>query len=311
MNNKLYIFLVMLVITFPTYVNAQTEKIAAVVNDDVISTSELNDRVRLIMESAGLPNNSEMRSKLSPQILNELIDEKIKAQDAAKNKIQASDAEVESGLKQIAAQNNIPLDKFIKMLQSRGINIDTLRNQVKSQILWSKLVTKKIRPNIEVSDADIDTALSRIKENIGKNEYLVAEIFLPFDKFNKESDAKQLAYRLVGQLNAGAVPFGKLARQFSGSAGADKGGDMGWVQQGQLSKELDKALVKMRNKSVSNPIRGINGYHILLLRDKRKVTKESLPSREQLRQRIGMERLERNARAYFYDLKSTSYIEIR
>jgi len=301
-----------LIISFAGFnANAQTERISAVINDDIVSESEVNDRIILVISSSGLANNAEMKRKFRSQILGELIDEKIKIQEMSRLKINVSDEEVEEGIALIASQNKIKKEDFIKMLEARNINIDTLRDQVRAQRAWIAIVNKKIRPNIEVSDADIDTYLSRIKNNIGNFEYLIAEIFLPFDKFSKEKDTNQLAYKLVSQLNAGSVPFSKLAAQFSGSAGANKGGDMGWVQHGQLSDYLEKPLIKMPKNSVSAPIRGVDGYHILLLRDKRRVSEENMPKEEDARNKIGMERLERNARAYFYDLKSSSFIDVR
>ena len=306
---SIFLFLIISFVSFDA--NAQIEKISAVVNDDIISESELNDRIVLVISSSGLTNNSEMRKKFRSQILGDLIDEKIKMQELAKMKLNISDEEVEEGVALIASQNKIKKEDFIAMLEKRNINIETLRSQVRSQRAWIAIVNRKIRQNIEVSDADIDTFLSRIKNNIGNYEYLIAEIFLPFDKFNQEKDTSQLAYKLVGQLNAGSVPFSKLASQFSGAAGANKGGDMGWIQHGQLSEYLEKALIKMPKNSVSKPIRGIDGYHILLLRDKRLVSEENMPKEEDVRNIIGMERLERNARAYFYDLKSSSFIDVR
>lgn len=301
-----------LVLSFvPSYAGAQSERIAAVVNDDIITESELANRVTLIISSSGLNDSSDMRKKMSSQILGELIDEKIRLHEAAQLKIIISEKDIDKGISVIASQNGMEAAKFIKMFELRKINIETLRDQVRAQQAWGALVNKKIRPTILVSDADVETYISRLKDNIGTYEYLVAEIFLSFDKFSKEKDTVHLANKLMGQLKAGTVPFSKIAAQFSGSAGANKGGDMGWVQKGQFSDEIENAISKMRKGDVSKPIRGTDGYHIILLRDKRIVTDKNIPSEADIDKMIGFERLERAARGYFFDLKSSSYIDIR
>src|SRR5690606_11301270 len=122
-----------------------------------------------------------------------------------------------------------------------------------------------------------DGYLSRLQNAKGKSEYRVAEIFLPVGENSPEADAQQLANRLVQEMNSGKADFFKLAQQFSGAAGAENGGDLGWVREGQLEPELDAALPGMQKGAVSNPVRTSDGYHILFLRDLRTVSDETMP----------------------------------
>ncbi|GJL85663.1 MAG: hypothetical protein DHS20C02_14380 [Micavibrio sp.] len=291
--------------------SAGTERIAAVVNEDAITVSDVNDRLRLIIGSAGLPNSNEIREKLKPQVMSALIEERLKFQEARRLDIIVEQEEIDQAFASIAAQNNIPADKFAAMLKGGGINPDTMKKQLESQIIWSKVVQQLLRPRVLVSDADIDSFIERLQQSTGKKEYLVAEIFLPVEQPSEENNVKQLASKLVGQIKSGKAPFYKLAQQFSKSAGSAQGGDMGWVQQGQLPEELDQALLSVEKNQTSNAIRSLSGYHILFLRDYRIISDENIPSRDEITSRLGTERLERLQRRHLLDLKSTAFIENR
>ena len=186
-----------------------------------------------------------------------------------------------------------------------------LTEQIRSQIAWSKVIQKKVRPQIDITDGQVDAALQKIKSTEGQTEYLVAEIFLPVDSPQQDQSVKQLADRLARELASGKAPFPAVAAQFSQSASASRGGDMGWVQGDQLPEAIAQALAGMKQGEIRGPVRSLTGYHLLLLRNKRTVTAETLPSRDDVRQRIGMEQLDRAQRRYLLDLKSAAFIERR
>lgn len=303
---------VALTFLLPTAVQAAgQESIVAVVNQGVITASDLKARVQLVSASSGMTPSKELSAKLRPQILTMLIEEQLRVQEADRLGIKVTDAEVDEGFTAIAKQNNIPATEFKKMLQSHGINIGTMRDQIRSQLAWTKVVQKRIRPRVEVSDADIDSELDRIKENIGKDQYLVAQILIPMSAQTKTDDAGGFAAKLADQLKKEPESFPKAAKQFSASAGADKGGLIGWVMLGQLPQEVDAVLPTLNKGDVSRPIQTSSGYYILQLRDKRQLSAETLPSREDIMERLGMERLDRAARRYFLDLRSSAFIEKR
>jgi peptidyl-prolyl cis-trans isomerase SurA len=112
--------------------------------------------------------------------------------------------------------------------------------------------------------------VDRIKADAGKNQYLAADIFLAVDNPGQEDDVRKTAERLLEQIHKG-TPFSAVARQFSQAAGAGNGGDLGWVQPGQLPEDLDRALIRMPAGSISMPIRAGDGYHILFVREVRAV----------------------------------------
>lgn len=311
MRKYFSILALFLALIAPQTSHAMGEKIAAVVNEDVISISDVNDRMKLIITSSGLAKTPEIMAKLSKQVVNSLIEEQIRLQEARRLNLEVSEAEIADGFATIAKQNNFEADQFTEILKRGGINKATMERQVRAQLAWNKVVASKVRSQVSVTDKDIEDGIARRRANVGKKEYLVAEIFLPMDSPQEAKNIQQLANRLVGQIKAGKAPFFRVAQEFSKAAGATNGGDLGWVQQGQLVKEVDEVLKTMAKDNVSNPIRSPNGYHILFLRDQRLISADTIPSAEEMRQEIGNQRLERAQRRYFLDLRANSFIENR
>lgn len=285
--------------------------IAVVVNEDAISIADLTDRYRLILASSRLPDNQQTRERITPQIIGALVEEQLKFQEGARNDIQVSQSEINNGFATIAQQNGLKPEEFRAALEQSGINIATMERQIESQIMWSKVVAKRLRPQVTVSDSDIDTVVERLKNSVGRTEYLASEIYLPIENPKEEAQIRDLARNLAMDMQAGKVPFYRIAQQFSKAPGAPQGGDLGWVQEGQLSRELDEALINLQPEQISAPIRTLGGYHILLLRDARLISEDNIPAREQIGTSLGMERLERLQQRLLLDLKSSAFIENR
>ena len=294
-----------------TQARAAEMGIAVVVNEDAITYSDLNDRFRLILASSGLPDGPETRARLMPQIVGSLVEEQLKIQEGIRNDVEVSQSEINNGFATIAQQNGLEPEQFRQALEQSGINIETMYRQIKSQIMWSKVVAKRLRPQVNVSESDIDTVINRLKSNVGNYEYLASEIYLPVESPKEEAQIRDLARNLAMDMQAGKVPFFRIAQQFSKAPGAPQGGDLGWIQEGQLPRELDEALTQLEPQQVSNPIRTLSGYHILLLREKRQISEETMPERNAVGSSLGMERLDRLQQRLLMDLKSSAFIEDR
>jgi peptidyl-prolyl cis-trans isomerase SurA len=244
--------------------------IAAVVNDDVITVADLQMRLRLALMSSGLPATPDNQQRLLPQVLRLLIDEKLQAQEAKRSGISVDGKDVDKALQTIANQNRMSPQQLFTVLKSAGVPQTALEDQVRAQLAWRQLIENRFISQVQVSDTQIDEVVERLKANQGKPQYLVASIFLAVDQDAGDAQVKALADRLVAELRRGA-PFPAVARQFSQAAGAQTGGDMGWVLAGQLEPALDQVLGTMQQGQISEPIRTLGGYNILFLRDKRLV----------------------------------------
>ncbi len=306
-----FIILCGAVLAFSSAQAARTETIAAVVNDDAITASDVQDRLKLLMISSGIPNSPEIRERLLPQVVNMLVEERLMMQEATRLGITISPEDVQQGFATIAQQNGMELEKFRAVMRQQGVPVRAMENQIRSQMAWGKVVQQKIRPGININDSEVDTMLDRLRASMGKNEYLVAEIFLPVDKPDEEANIKQLAEKLTREMLQGKAPFPRVATQFSQSASAKRGGDIGWVQEGSLAPEIEEILMRMNEGDLSEPVRTISGYYIVTVRKKRVITEENIPSREEIFYRLGTERLERAQRRHLLDLKAEAFIERR
>ena len=267
---RIAILLVFAGIAIPAQAQAQDSlRIAAVVNDDVISLLDVSMRIRMILVSSQLEDTPDMRQRLMPQVLRGLIDEQLRLQEAERLGVTIPQREVDARLTELARQNNMTLPQFEAVLNRNGILLETLAEQIRAEIAWAQLVRLRLGPSAAVSEDEIDEALAGIAKNQGKPEYLVSEVFLTIDAPDQEAQVRAIAERLIAEIRRGA-DFSAVAQQFSQSATAAAGGDIGWVGPGQLSPPLDAAVRSMQPGQISAPIRDTGGLHILMLRDQRR-----------------------------------------
>jgi len=256
-----------LVLAFP--LGAQdVGRIAAVVNDDVISLFDLGARTRLVVMSAGVQDTIENRRRLAPQVLRTLIDEKLQLQEAKRLNVAVSAEEIKEALGSIEKQSNIPPGSLDSYLARGNVPKAVLVQQVSATIAWSKILRREIRNTVVVGVQEVDDVVAQLEARRGQPESLVAEIYLAIDDPAQDEEIRAAAERLIEQIKSG-VSFEGLARQFSQSATAAVGGDVGWVQQGQLVEELEVALAGAQPGQLVGPIRSTTGYHIIALRDRR------------------------------------------
>jgi len=242
--------------------------IAAVVNDEVISVFDLVSRLRMMLLSSNIPDTPEARQKAEAQILRALVDEKLQLQEAKKQNVVATDDEINTALAKIEQQNSMQPGQLNQLLKSHGIDRSTLISQVTASIVWAKLVRRKAAETVEISDDEVDADLKRLKEHSGEPQSRVAEIFLAVDNPSQDAEVRALASKLTDQMKQGAR-FSAIAQQFSQSATAAVGGDMGWLRPDQLPSDLAAAVAPLKPGELSAPIRSGGGYYLLLVLDRR------------------------------------------
>jgi peptidyl-prolyl cis-trans isomerase SurA len=245
--------------------------IVAVVNDDVISARDLDRRLDLIVRSAGVADTPDARQRLREQALQSLVNERLQMQEAARQKIEVTEEELDSARRAVERQNNLPPGSFDDFIRSRSLDSGAVLAQIRAEIAWGKLVRQRLMPSVSISKDEIDAAVARIENAKGQTEYLLAEIVFIVDNPEQEDDARRAAERVLEQLSAGAS-FPAMARQFSHGVSAGAGGDIGWVRAEALPNELEAVVRKMPPGSVSTPIRTQSGFYILALRDTRQFT---------------------------------------
>jgi peptidyl-prolyl cis-trans isomerase SurA len=242
--------------------------IAAVVNGDVITHGDIDNRARLFALSTGLGLSQEVLERLAAQVRRQLIDERLRLQELQRRGIAVSDTEIAQAMAQIEAANGMGPGVMRQRLGAAGVEMRTMIDQFRVQIGWNRLLRDVLGRNAEVSDAEIAELAAALRGQIGQTEFRVAEIFIPVGEARQAADAQRFADTIIGQLRAGA-PFGVVAAQFSQSQTALQGGDLGWVQPNQLDPEVLRVVQIMPAGAISNPIRVPGGISIVTLRGNR------------------------------------------
>lgn len=242
-------------------------RIAAIVNNEIISAFDLQNRVRLIAATSNLPDRPDILQRLEQQVLRAMIDEKLQVQEAERFNVRVSQSELNSTIANLERQNNMQRGELIEFLKSKGVDRSALENQLYARLAWLKLVNRKLMREVTVGQDEVRDELQRLKSLQGKPRLHVFEIFLAADSPDQDTQVRQTAERLVAQIAAGAR-FPALAREFSQSTSAATGGDLGWVTEGELSEELAAVLQNMKPGQISQPVRTLTGYHILYLAER-------------------------------------------
>jgi len=246
------------------------QKIEALVNDEIISRYDLDQRVRLIIAAGGGVETPEELERLNEEILRSMVDERLQLQEAATFELEVADEEIADAFRNIAQSFNQTPEEFGNFLIQAGSSHQTLFDQLRAEFAWQRLVQGRLGSQIVISDEDVEERLERMISNQGKYEYRMSEIYLIIDDPSRTQLVTQTATRILQQLRDGAQ-FALMAQQFSESSSAARGGDLGWVAQDQLAPELNKAIAEMKVGETAGPVVSGSGVYILSMTDRRRI----------------------------------------
>lgn len=259
-------------VAVPTFADAaanrNVQRIAAVVNDGVVSEFDLEQRLSLAITTMGVPDSERTRRQLRQRVLDTLVDEMLQIQEAEAQEIEVDNDELNSTLEALSRQNDRSLSEFVDMLAESGVTLQTLADQVMADLMWRKLVRQTFLPR--VSDEEVERIMAQREASKGETEYLLAEIVVSVDRPEDRPQAYREANRLLAQLRRGAS-FQAVAREFSEGTTAANGGDVGWIQLEQLPEELAEELANLSVGEISLPIHSGGSYYIILPRERRTI----------------------------------------
>lgn len=278
-------------------------KIYALVNGEVITSNDMQSRINAFILTTGIPYNPQTKAMITGKVLQSAIDEKLKIQEAEKNKIKVSQKEINGALRQFEQSNNIPAGQLKKILADAKVSVKVWSTQIEADLAWRKLIAQKGFDEVSVSENDISKALTEIKNDQKKQKFMVSEIVI--DK----KDAKDLQ-QLVENLRQDPR-FELYAMQFSQSPSAANGGRLGWVGLGKLPAVLENAMLKMKDGEVSNPIAYGKDFYILKMEKifNPAVDHPETPSRQEVRNFLENKKLEEFSNRYIKNLRSHALIE--
>ncbi len=244
------------------------DEIVAVVNGQIITRRDVEDREHLFTLSTGLPQNPEVLNRLRPQITRQLIDERLRMQEIQQRHINVPVSRIADSIGDIEKRNNMPSNALRDRLARDGVANTTLIDQIRVQLSWTGVLRQQLGERARITSADIRQRQEALKREAGEPEYQISEIFVPVEDPKNAADALRFANTVIGQLHAGA-PFPIVAAQFSQSQTALDGGSLGWVQADNLDPEVVAVAKQMPVGAISNPIRVAGGYDIIALAGRR------------------------------------------
>ncbi|WP_188770793.1 peptidylprolyl isomerase [Novosphingobium endophyticum] len=250
--------------------NPNVRRATAVVNGSVITGTDVDQRLALILAANQGQISDEERQRLRLQVLRNLIDETLQIQEAKASDIEVSQAEVEQSYARVAAQNfnqNVgAMDAYLKRV---GSSPESLKQQIRGELSWQRLLQRNVAPFINISDDEVNEVIARLKASKGTDEFRLGEIYLAATPETRDQ-VHNNASQIVQQLREGGS-FAAYARQYSQASTAAVGGDLGWIRLAQLPGELATAAREMQPGQLVGPIEVPGGFDILYLIDKRQV----------------------------------------
>ncbi len=264
-NINYLLFLFLFIIFNKLY--ATKIEIIAKVNNQIITNMDLEYRLNLAIEVSNIPNEIKFRKQIRQQILDLLIDENLKIQEAEKYGILVSSAEVYSGISKLEENLKLPKDSLIKNFRRKNIPEIVIYNQIRGQLLWNKIISYRFANNISIANQQTEEALQNFIKSSGEVEYNISEIFISNSSNNLEYSSEDKIYSIYNKVNP--ANFTILAQQFSDGALNINN----WYRESALNLETIKTIRNLQIGDISEPIKTNSGLHIYLLNDKRKTKK--------------------------------------
>ncbi len=266
-KNKFIAFIFMTLMTLNTPEAREVEGIAAIVNDEVISKFDVDQRVSLFLVTSGIERTPQNIDGLRRQVLRTLIQEKLQLQEARDSEIEISRAEINAAMQDMASGTNRSLDEVEKFLKENNVHIRTMEDQIEAELAWNRFVRGRFGGQVSIGELEIDETLERAEAAMNQDRVNISEILL---LTNNQLDGQRLmseAAQIVQQLRAG-INFGAVARQFSAASSSASGGNLGWIPVNQLDENIVPIIENMAAGDISDPIETSAGIYIVQLNSK-------------------------------------------
>ncbi len=247
------------------------DRIVAVVNDDVVLQSELDREVRSIEQKLAQVGAPDMPgNEIRKQALERLILEKLQLAEARKIGATVDDETLLLAMNNIAKQNGLSLGELAAALEEQGMSMDEYRDELRKEITLQRLRNREVISRIQVTKAEVDNYLAHAEENPGgRDAYHLRHILIatPDGASSEEiAAARKKAEDIIQRLKNGE-DFAALATRYSAGQQSLEGGDLGWLEAGQVPTLFAKDLATMEKGEVRGPYQAASGFHIIKLED--------------------------------------------
>jgi len=295
------------------------DRIVAVVNDEVITLSELNGafepyQAKLEASYTGVAREKAL-TEARMSVLNRMIDNLLMEQQARKAGVVIRDEEVAGTIKDLLERRKISQDDLVKALEGEGTTLEAYKKGVLDQLKRVRLVQREIKSKVAVSDEEIGEYYRKHREDYeGKDSVRIKQILLPLPKEVDPAAKAQLradAAAIHKRLLAGE-PFDLLSARYSQGPAAAAGGDIGYIEKGVILHEVEEVAFSLPVNQISGVIESPIGFHIIQVIDRRGGGIKAIESvREEIREKIDQEKMEKKFGEWLDDLRMKSHVEIK
>ncbi len=289
------------------------DRIVAVVNDDIITLSELRMATSAFLaELEG--GKMEGDGAVERKVLEMLIEERLILQAAERMGISVTERDVDRAIEEIKERSGMDDETFMRLLARNRMDYEDYRMRIRKEIIQVRLIERVINPRIIVTDEEVEVYYRRHKEEFTNPvEVRLRLIFLPFPEgtsWLEKERVRSLAGEIEGRLRAGE-DFARLAREFSRGPNREGGGDIGYVKEGEMAPDLERVAFGLEPGQVSGPIELERGIYILQVMDRRGGIRPFEEVKGEIKKALFQRKGERMFREWIEDLKERSYIEVR
>jgi peptidyl-prolyl cis-trans isomerase SurA len=290
------------------------DQMVAVVNDELITRSELNHamaaaKAQLAQEGGGAPSEK----VLEKQVLDQLINKKLQLQTAEQAGIKIPDSEVDEAIGRIAGQNNVSVNELYERVQQEGMTTDNYRHEIREQIKLHKLQQHEVAGKVTITPEEVTAFMkSNSFQSNSSSEYRLRDILIPTSDMPTPAEiaaAKSRAESIMQKLQNGA-DFSTVAKAESRGATALQGGDLGWRKLPEIPSAFTDAIAGMKKKDLAGPIQTPNGFHILMMTDLRKLDSGNkvMADRKTVESMLLQQKFEVAVQNWVARLRSTAFI---
>lgn len=292
------------------------DRIVAVINDAVITQTELSDTIDLIkkqMVASNVPVPS--KDALRKQVLDQLVNKKLQLQLADHMGLSISDKDVDTAIHTIADNNKIAVSDLYDKIKEQGMNLSDYRKEIHDQIIIQQVQQQSVASRINITQQEVDTFLrSKMWQAFNSKEYHLEDILITLPENPSPQDitnAKNRADSLLTKIRGG-MSFSEVAAAESGESNALQGGDLGWRKLPEIPGIFANELIHMKSGELLGPVQTPNGYHIVKLEGIRTVASNlnTIQKNQQVRELIFQRKLEEGLQAWLSKIRSEAFINV-
>ena len=324
---KLFSALLLVLSLLATTPSAQAnvvDRSVAIVNDDTITLSEVNEAGKSFFQKVAAEAPPEQLEAALQQarraVIDKLIEKRLLTQEARKTDIKVSDEEVENALKRILESNQATIDQFRKEIASAGMNEKQFREDLRDQISTTKLVNQAIRAKIVIPEEQALAYYQRnYTESSGEGEYHLLQIGVVWDSQDRtgnvpsQEEAKN-KIESIRQVAEKGEDFRELAKQHSDLPSATDGGDLGAFKERDMAADMRSAIATLQPGDISRIVERDKSYQLFKVQSTEKGTKEASASyesaKEKIREALFQQEMERRLKEWLDSLREKAYIKV-